>query len=357
MRFVVGEMLRGERMVTRNLLTDVPGLGVGNAEDAALMSGVTVVLPDAPVVASVDVRGGGPATAETDLLAPSATVPKIDAVVLSGGSAFGLDARGGAVSALAAMGRGFAVGSVKVPIVPAASLFDLTNGGDKSWNSKGDGRPPYFDLGRQALAAAQPEFVLGNAGAGMGGKAGALKGGLGSASWTLPDGVVVGALAAVNAMGSAVLPGTGGRFRAGMLERGDEFGGLSPPSAALSDLDDPEGTSEVPAPGNTAGQNTTLVVVATSADLSKAECHRLAVMAQDGLAIALRPVHSPLDGDTVFALSTARHGAPDLNGFTQIGRAAADCVARAVARAVWHGDCLGVYPSWRAQYGDKQFAT
>lgn len=329
----------------RNLLTDVPGLAVGNAADPVLMSGVTVVLPDEPAAASVDVRGGGPATAETDLLAPSATVPKIDAVVLSGGSVFGLDARAGVVSALAAMGRGFAVGSATVPIVPAASLFDLTNGGDKSF-TQGDVRPPYFDLGRQAVAAVAPDFDLGNIGAGMGAKAGTLKGGLGSASWTLPNGVVVGALAAVNAMGSAVLPGTGGRFRACMLERGAEFGGLSLPSAPLADLDDPESTSEIPP-----GQNTTLVVLATSADLSKADCHRLAVMAQDGLAVALRPVHSPLDGDTVFALSTARHGAPDLNGFARIGRAAADCVARAVARAVWHGESLGVYPSWQARYG------
>lgn len=331
--------------MTRNLLTDVPGLAVGNADDPVLMSGVTVVLPDQPAAASVDVRGGGPATAETDLLAPSATVPAIDAVVLSGGSAFGLDARGGVVSALAAMGRGFAVGDATVPIVPAASLFDLTNGGDKSW---GD-RPPYFDLGRQALADVGPDFALGNIGAGMGAKAGTLKGGLGSASWTLSDGVVVGALAAVNAMGSAVLPGTGGRFRACMLERGTEFGGLSLPSAPLADLDDPEGVSEVPA-----SQNTTLVVVATSADLSKADCHRLAVMAQDGLAVALRPVHSPLDGDTVFALSTARQRTPDLNGFARIGRAAADCVARAVARAVWHGESLGVYPSWQALYGGRR---
>lgn len=332
--------------MTRNLLTDVPGIAVGNATDPRLMSGVTVVLPDRAVAASVDVRGGGPATAETDLLAPSATVPQVDAIVLSGGSAFGLDARGGVVSALASMGRGFAVGSARVPIVPAASLFDLVNGGDKNWGDM----PPYFDLGRQAVAAAGQSFELGNAGAGTGGKAGALKGGLGSASWTLPDGVVVGALVAVNAMGSAVLPGTGGRFRAWMLERGAEFGGLTPPTSPLADLDDTEGASDVPA-----GSNTTLAVVATSAGLSKADCHRMAVMAQDGLAVALRPVHSPLDGDSVFAVATAQHPAPDMNGLTRIGRAAADCVARAVARAVWHGESLGVYPSWRAQYGLSQY--
>lgn len=326
----------------RNLLTDVPGLRVGNAEDAAARSGVTLVLPDAPAAAAVDVRGGGPGTAETELLDPAATVQRVDAVVLSGGSVFGLEARAGVAAWLAARGRGFPVGGLRVPIVPSAILFDLTNGGDKDWGES----PPYRALGRAAAEAAGHDFPLGNVGAGLGGKAGALKGGLGSASWILPDGTAVGALVAVNAAGGAVEPASGA-FWAWMLEQQGEFGGLPSPRAPLADLDDARG--EAP---SLAGANTTLALVATDAALDKAGCRRLAVMAQDGLARALRPVHTPLDGDTVFALSTALRPTPDLAGLARLGRVAADCLARAVARAVWHAESLGPYPAWRERYAD-----
>ncbi|HEY0418714.1 MAG TPA: P1 family peptidase, partial [Acetobacteraceae bacterium] len=204
----------------RNLITDIVGIAVGNADDAAVRSGVTVVLPEARAVAAVDVRGGGPGTRETDALGPTCLVESVDAIVLSGGSAFGLDAAAGAMAWLAVRGRGFAVGPAVVPIVPAAVLFDLGNGGDKHW---GD-RPPYRDLALAACAAAGRDFALGNAGAGSGAKAGDLKGGLGSVSAVTDDGFQVGALVAANPLGSVVMPGDGA-FWAWALERNGEFGG------------------------------------------------------------------------------------------------------------------------------------
>lgn len=332
---------------SRNLITDVPGLKVGNAEDLQARSGVTVVLPDKPAAAAVDVRGGGPGTAETDLLDPAATVQHVDALVLSGGSAFGLEARAGVAGWLAAQGRGFAVADVQVPIVPTAILFDLINGGNKDWGEM----PPYRALGREAVIAANLDFTLGNSGAGTGAKAGILKGGLGSASWVLPDGTTVGALVAVNALGSAVEPESGA-FWAWMLEQEGEFGGSPRPHGPLADLDSAAGEAlAVP------GANTTIAVVATDACLDKVVCRRLAIMAQDGLARALRPVHSPLDGDTVFALSTGQRPAPDLQGTALLGRAMADCLARAVARGVWSAERLGNYPSWRERYGTARERT
>jgi len=322
-----------------NLLTDVPGLLVGNAEDLAVRSGVTVVLAEQPCPAAVDVRGGGPGTAETDLLDPAATVERIDAVVLSGGSAFGLEARGGVVQALAEAGRGFAIAGLTVPIVPAAILFDLANGGRKDWGDS----PPYHALGAAALRAAGRDFALGNTGAGLGIKAGRLKGGLGSASWRLADGTTVAALVAANPRGSAVMPD--GTFWAWAEERDGEFGRPPPPASPAPDPDD-EALWAAPV----TGANTTLAVVATDAALDKAGCRRLAIMAQTGLARAIRPLHTPLDGDVVFALSTERRPTPDPAGLARLGEAAASCLARAVARALWHADTLGPYPSWRARY-------
>jgi len=328
----------------RNLITDVPGLRVGNAADLKARSGVTVVLPDAPAAAAVDVRGGGPGTAETDLLDPAATVPCVDALVLSGGSVFGLEARAGVAGWLAAQGRGFAVAGVSVPIVPAAILFDLTNGGDKDWGET----PPYQALGREAVISADLDFALGTSGAGTGARAGMLKGGLGSASWIMPDGTTIGALVAVNSLGSAVEPESGA-FWSWMLEQEGEFGSSRPPTKPLADLDDVAGEGSP-----VAGAHTTLAIVATDARLDKVGCRRLAIMAQDGLARALRPVHSPLDGDTVFALSTARRPEPDIHGLALLGRAAADCLARAVARGVWAAERLDDQPSWRERYASSR---
>jgi L-aminopeptidase/D-esterase-like protein len=327
----------------RNLITDVPGLRVGQAEDLALGSGSTVVIFDEPAVASIDVRGGGPGTRETALLDPAQTVQGIDAIVLSGGSAFGLDAASGVQAWLREQGRGFAVRSAKVPIVPGAILFDLLSGGDKNW-----GRfPPYRDLGYAAAVAAGGDFALGSAGAGTGASTVNCKGGIGSASAQTPDGLVVGALAAVNAAGS-VLVGNGPWFWAAPFEVNGEFGGRGLPREFPPD-------ALTPATKGSARESTTLVVVATDAILSKAQAKRVAVMAQSGLSRAIYPVHSPLDGDVVFAASTGRRPLADpVLGLTQLGAFAANVVARAIARGVYAATALplpGAQPSWQDRFG------
>jgi L-aminopeptidase/D-esterase-like protein len=324
----------------RNLITDVSGIAVGNADDAKARTGVTIVLPEQPCVAAVSVLGGAPGTRETELLDPACLIDRIDAVVLSGGSVFGLDAASGVTAALAARGRGFAVGDVLAPIVPAAVLFDMRNGGDKSWGAE----PPYRALGQQALAAAGAEFALGNAGAGYGARAGRLKGGLGSASWITADGLEVGALAATNAFGSVLVPGTA-HFWAAALERDREFGGRGLP-AAVPDFD-PEPDI---AKSALAAASTTLAVVATNAVLTKAEAQRVALMAQDGLARAIRPVHTPYDGDIVFALATGQRTLRGSVDVMRIGALAADCLARAVARSVYAADDLGDIRGYRSLY-------
>jgi D-aminopeptidase len=328
-------------MALRNLITDVPGVLVGNAGDPRLASGVTAVVLEAPAVGSIDVRGGGPGTRETALLDPAQTVQGIDAIALSGGSAFGLDAASGVQAWLAERGRGFAVREARVPIVPGAILFDLLNGGDKAW-----GRfPPYRELGYRAAAAAGAEFALGSAGAGLGATTVNLKGGLGSASAAC-DGCTVGALAAVNAAGSAVVGG-GPWFWAAPFERDGEFGGRGFPSPLPQD-------GLVPAAKGSPQASTTLAVVATDATLSKAEAKRLAVMAQVGMARALYPVHTPLDGDVVFAVATGRRPAPASPfALSALGTAAANCLARAVARGVHEAAALpfaGALPAWRDRF-------
>ena len=329
----------------RNLITDVPGLSVGSAEDPVLKSGVTVLLPDEPAVASVAIHGGAPGTRDTALLEPDQTVEKVDALVLSGGSAFGLDAGAGVQAGLAAMGRGFQVGPVRVPIVPGAILFDLMNGGDKNWGDYA----PYRELGRAALEAAGLDFSLGSHGAGCGATTANLKGGLGSASLHLSGGATVGALVAVNALGRATM-GDGPHFWAAPFERGDEFGGLGLPFPLPADTAVPRTKFDA----LRAGANTTIAIVATDAILTKAEAKRLAVMAHDGLARALWPAHTPMDGDLVFALSTGRHRlAEPLADMIELGAAAASSLARAIARGIYHatpakGDTL---PAWREHYG------
>jgi L-aminopeptidase/D-esterase-like protein len=327
----------------RNSITDIAGIRVGQAGDERLGSGVTAILFDAPTVAAVDVRGGGPGTRETDLLDPAATVETIDALCLSGGSAFGLDAAAGVVARLAETGRGFAVGGVRVPIVPAAILFDLVNGGDKDW-----GRfSPYRDLGYAAALAACEEVALGTVGAGTGARTANLKGGIGSASAQVPDRPFrVGALAAVNAFGRVTV-GQGPHFWAAPFERDAEFGGLGFPSPMPADA---FGWPREALPG----ANTTLAVIATDAALTKAQAKRLAVTAQDGLARAIHPVHTPLDGDVVFAVSTGRVPLADpVADLARIGAAAADTLARAVAIGVYEArrmTCLDL-PSWRELFG------
>jgi L-aminopeptidase/D-esterase-like protein len=323
----------------RNLITDVAGIRVGNAEDVHLRSGVSVVLPEPAAVAAVDVRGGAPGTRETDALDPTCLVTNIHAVVLSGGSSFGLEAGSAVTTWLAARGAGFPVGAARVPVVPTAILFDLLNGGDKDWGDT----PPYGPLARDACAAAAADFALGNAGAGLGARAGGLKGGLGSVSAVTADGLQVGALVAVNAVGDTVMPGER-CFWAWPFERAGELGGQVPPRAALA-----AGEMPVVSPFARIGANTTIGVVATNAILDNAEARRVAIMAQDGFARAIRPVHTPFDGDTVFVLATGRLALPEprATALSLVGALAADCVARAVARGVYAAESLGDLISYR----------
>ncbi|QFT58311.1 Peptidase family S58 [Sulfitobacter sp. THAF37] len=318
-----------------NLITDVPGLKVGNAQDDALKSGTTVLVGEAPFVASVHVMGGAPGTRETDLLAPDKSVDAVDALVLSGGSAYGLDACSGVVDGLRAAGRGFTIGPAVIPLVPGAIIFDLLNGGDKTWTEN-----PYRALGRQALDAATTEFELGTAGAGTGALSAMMKGGLGSASLVLPDGSTVGALVAANPVGAVTTPGDR-HFYAAPFEVGAEFGGIGPDLATGlgRTLDSRKMRAMSPR------ENTTIAIVATDAALTKAQCQRVAVAAHDGIGRATVPAHTPHDGDLVFALSTAGRAAGDV---TLIGHAAALCLSRAIARAIYHatprpGDLL---PCW-----------
>ena len=324
----------------RNLITDVDGILVGNAHDPALRTGSTVLTSDAPFTASVHVMGGAPGTRETDLLSPEASVEQVDALVLSGGSAFGLDACQGVVSGLRAVGRGFSVGPARVPIVPGAILFDLNNGGEKGWDVT-----PYPSLGEEAFSAAGEVFELGTSGAGTGAATARLKGGLGSASAVLPEGFTVGALVAANPVG-CVTPPNSLDFWAAPWEIRDEFGGRGP-MAQMPPALRAEDTKA--ARGHGAGANTTIAIVATDADLDKAGLTRMAAAAHDGLALAIAPSHTPLDGDLVFAVSTgARQVSTDPVDAMLLGHAAATTLSRAIARAIYlarpaPGDLLPCY--------------
>lgn len=337
----------------RNLITDVPGILVGNAHDATLMSGVTVVRGEQPLIAAVDGRGGGIGTRETDALNLAGTVDEVHAVVLSGGSAFGLDAATGAQSWLHEHGVGFQVRTARIPIVPSAILFDLLNGGDKAWRRS----PPYAALAYQATADAGPDFTIGSHGAGFGATTALQRGGLGSASEILPDGTVIGALAAVNPAGSVTI-GKGPHFWAAPFEQNAEYGGLGHPPAFAGAQ---RHIHLKGAAGGDAeavhGEATLLAIVATSATLNRRQAQRLAIMAQTGLARAIYPVHTPLDGDVVFALATSATPTPDpIAGLAQIGAAAANTLARAVARGVFAAapspDGWAGPPAWIEQFGD-----
>lgn len=320
---------------SRNRITDVEGLLVGHAQDERLKTGTTVLAGEKPFTAAVHVMGGAPGTRETDLLAPDRTVQQVDALVLSGGSAFGLDAASGVADALRAAGRGFAVGDALVPIVPGAILFDLLAGGAR-WDEN-----PYKSFGAKAYGALAEPFDMGSVGAGTGATTATLKGGIGSASAVLPDGVKVGALVAVNALGSAVV-GDGPHFWAAPFEIGNEFGGLGPAPTFPDPL---AFTTKLGA-----AQNTTIAIVATDAALTQAQCTRMAVAAHDGIARAVVPSHTPLDGDLVFAAATGLRGEADP---LILGHVAATCLARAIARGVYlarpsTGDVL---PCWRERWG------
>jgi len=340
-----GEVLADARPGLRNLITDVPGLKVGQAEDVLVRTGVTVILPDQAAVVASDVRGGGPATRETDATALENLVHAFDAIVLSGGSVYGLAAADGVVAWLGARRRGYSLSPAPntpvSPVVPAAALYDLANGGRKDWALD----PPYRALGIRAVETAGDHFALGTAGAGFGAMAGRLKGGIGSASIVASDGAVVGAVVAVNAAGSVVAPG-GKTFWAAPYEIGAEFGGLGARGLSAAP-DDWPGARANPEPR----KNTTLAVVATNAKLTSDEAKRVAMMAQDALALSIRPSHTPFDGDVVFAMSTGKIDLAGSRPFAtaKIGALACDTLARAIARAVyeatpWPGSSV---PTWK----------
>lgn len=326
----------------KNLITDVIGIKVGQAQDAALKSGVTVVSADRPLVSSVHVMGGAPGSRETDLLDPDKSAPGVDAFVLAGGSAFGLDAASGVVQGLRDMGRGFPVHAARVPIVPAAIIFDLVNGGEKDWKLS-----PYPALGQTALSNASTDFDLGSFGAGTGATSATLKGGIGSASLTLDSGVTVGALMIANPIGSVTTPGER-HFWAAPFEIEGEFGGCGPDMRAGlgRDLKSDKVTAMM------RHTNTTIGIVATDAKLSKAQCKRIAIAAHDGIGRACVPAHTPMDGDLIFSTTTGTKelAAPDME-LAIIGHAASLCVARAIARAVYEASTApnDLLPTWRAK--------
>jgi L-aminopeptidase/D-esterase-like protein len=330
----------------KNLLTDIAGIRVGHADDAALASGVTTVVFDSPAVAALDVRGGGPGIREGALLDLANTVERIDAIALAGGSAFGLEAGGGVQAWLAEQGRGFVVRDAVIPIVPGAICFDLLNGGNKKW-----GRfAPYRDLGYTAAAAAAANFALGSVGAGLGATTANFKGGVGSASATTPDGVKVAALAVVNAVGSVTV-GDGPWFWAAPFEIDGEYGGRGLPPSFTPDMLAMRIKGGAAA---TAAENTTLAVVVTDAVLTKPQVKRLAMIAQTGFARAIYPVHAPLDGDVVFAAATGEKQVDPLFGLTELGMVAANVVARAIARGVYVATALpfpGALPAWKDRFG------
>lgn len=327
----------------RNLITDVPGLLVGNAQDAKLKSGSTVLLGEKSFVTGVSVMGGAPGTRETDMLAPDKMVQEIDALVLSGGSAYGLDAASGVMDGLREKGRGFRVGEAIIPLVPAAILFDLINGGNKDWAEN-----PYRALGRAALENASADFAIGSVGAGTGATTGTLKGGLGSASIVLDSGHTVGALVAANPFGAVVQES--GHFWAAPWEVAGEFGGRG-----VAPMGDPlaKPVSAKMAGFNEKG-NTTIAIVATDAVLDKAQATRLATVAQDGMARAILPSHTPVDGDLVFAAATGARPLTDAVPETlMLGHAAALCLSRAIARAIYAATPAenDILPTWGQKHG------
>ncbi|SIR27639.1 D-aminopeptidase [Rhizobium sp. RU20A] len=326
-----------------NLLTDIAGVRVGHATDLALGSGVTAIVFDRPATASGSVLGGAPGGRDTALLDPAMTVSAVDAFVLSGGSAFGLDAAGGVQAGLRAEGRGFAVGPARVPIVPQAIVMDLLNGGDKDWGL----HSPYRDMGLEAYRnAAGGAFALGSVGGGTGATTATVKGGLGSASAVTARGFTIAAIVVVNSLGAPTV-GDGPHFWAAPFERDGEFGGLGLPAPLTAE----HVALRIKGAGRIA---TTIGAVVTDATLTKAEAHRLSLLGHDGIARAILPAHLGLDGDTVFAAATGEKGPPDMTDFLELCHLAATTMARAIGRGVHAADALaveGAQASWRDRWG------
>jgi len=317
-----------------SIIPPITGFRLGQSHDVAVQTGVSVILPDTPATCAVDVRGGGPGTRETSALQDGGLIDQVHAIVLSGGSVYGLAAADGVTAWLGAQGIGYNTGREGVPvspIVPSAILFDNANGGDKAWGEQ----PPFRALGVAACKAAGREFSEGKIGAGYGATAGIYAGGLGIASETI-DGVTVTAIIAANPVGSPYMPETqcpwAWAYEQFEGEAG-EFGGARPPvNYRLSEAKDSK-LSFLKA----AGQSTVIGAVLTDAALSQKHLKRLAIMSQDGIAMAVQPAHTPLDGDTLFALSVGDKPLAGAAPLAELGGAAARCVARALMRGVYHG--------------------
>jgi L-aminopeptidase/D-esterase-like protein len=329
----------------KNLLTDIAGVRVGHAEDAKVASGVTAIVFDQPAVAAIDVRGGGPGTREGSLLDLASTQERVDAIALSGGSAFGIEAGAGIQAWLAEQGRGLNIRGALIPLVPGAILFDLLNGGDKAW-----GRfAPYRDLGYAAAVSAATDHALGSVGAGLGATTATFKGGLGSASAVTSGGITVSAIIAVNAVGSATV-GDGPWFWAAPFEVDGEFGGRGLPGKFTDDM---LRMRIKGGPAASERENTTIGVVVTDAVLTKPQAKRLAMIAHTGFARAIYPVHAPTDGDVLFAAATGAKPIDPIVGMTELGMVAANVVARAIARGVYHATALpfkGAQPAWKDRF-------
>ena len=333
-----------------NAITDVPGIEVGHYAEKPLLTGTTVILARQGAVGAVDVRGSAPGTRETDLLNPINLVEKAYAIVLSGGSAYGLATADGVMECLEDQGIGFPVGGGHVvPIVPAAILYDLERCGT-DFKKRPDAK---YGL-KACKAAANGPVAQGNVGAGTGARAGGLKGGIGTASLDLGNGVIVGVIVAVNSFGSTVNPQTG-MFYGAFLEMGKEFGNLQPPKSSLNKSQNRIASNETDFV-----RNTTIAVVAINVDLTKAQALKIAQMAHDGIARAIRPAHTMFDGDTVFALATGQiklQTLPDQAAWgnlpasiTRMGNAAADTLSRAIVRAMLAAETV---PGCMTGYCDK----
>ena len=316
----------------------ISGFKVGQSHDAKVQTGVTVILPDSPATCAVDVRGGGPGTREISALQDGGLIEQVHAVVLSGGSVYGLAAADGVTAWLGAQRIGYDTGRAGVPvspIVPSAILFDNANGGDKDWGES----PPFRALGIAACKAARGEVAEGKAGAGYGATAGIYVGGLGMAS-EIVDGARVTAIIAANPVGSPYMPDTqcpwAWPYEQYENNKG-EFGGMQPPkNYRLSEAKDSK-LAFLKAASNPNGQSTVIGAVLTDTALSQKQLKRLAMMGQDGIAMAVQPSHTPLDGDTLFALSIGDKRCEGALALAELGGAAARCVARALMRGVYHG--------------------
>lgn len=311
-----------------NSILDVGGLQIGQAHDVEVKTGVTVIIPNAAARCAVDVRGGGPGSRELAALQDGGLINSVHAVVLAGGSVYGLAAADGVTAWLGAQRRGYAPGPAPVPvspIVPSAILFDNSNGGHKEWGVD----PPFRELGLEACNAMCGHLSVGSYGAGFGATAGLYPGGVGTSSECVGD-VMVGAVIAANPVGSPYMPGTN-CFWAWPYEVKGEFGGRYPPA----DYQFTAARDTKLAILKAAGQSTVIGAVAVSAALTQKQLKRIAIMAQDGITMAVQPAHTPLDGDTIFALSTGDEPCTAPVALAELGAAAARCVARALSRGIY----------------------